>query len=140
MHVMNMWQFPSKKWLNRTIMLKPISNTEYIFRFLNQNEFIETCDRRYLEPARLIGVNIISEIVFSLGGGEGVRSGNVSGWGAKHVVSRIYIVCEYLKNKPNKLNKIVSSRLLNQTYFRYYSIYIVYGIYTFAQISFSFFL
>ena len=33
-------------------MLKPIADTEYIFRFLNQNEFIETCDRRYLEPVR----------------------------------------------------------------------------------------
>ena len=47
-------------------MLKPISDTEYIFRFLNQNEFIETCDRRYLEPVRLIGVNISSEIALSI--------------------------------------------------------------------------
>ena len=47
-------------------MLKPISDTEYIFRFLNQNEFIETCDRRYLEPVRLIGVNISSGIALSI--------------------------------------------------------------------------
>lgn len=61
-------------------MLKPISDTEYIFRFLNQNELIETCDRGYLEPVKLICVNIISEIALSIfeGGGR-VRSGNVSG-------------------------------------------------------------
>ena len=74
-------------------MLKPISDTEYIFRFLNQNEFIETCDRRYLEPVRLIGVNISSEIV--------------------------------------------SFQLLNQA-ISVIIVYIVYGMYTFAQISFFF--